>query len=159
MRYWILSLAVLAGGFLLGQNQPLPQKIAMINSEKVIQAHPGFAQVQAVQNQAKTELDPLNARIQPLQQKAQAGTASTAEQQDLQILRTALTDATRRWQARQDAALNPVLQDVDTKLNQLAKSQGIALVLDERIASESALVVYRDESVDLTQALINLFPK
>lgn len=152
-----LLLAIVAlSGFLVGQNRPVPTRIGMVNSEKVIQAHKDFPKVKAVQDQAKRELDPLIERMRPLEGKVSKNTATAKDNQDLAILRNALRDATNRWNQRQAKELEPITQAIDKQIDTFAKAQGVALILDERVSSESALIIYRDDVVDLTDEIIKL---
>lgn len=152
-----LLLAIVAlSGFLVGQNRPVPTRIGMVNSEKVIQAHKDFPKVKAVQDQAKRELDPLIERMRPLEDKVSKNTATAKDNQDLAILRNALRDATNRWNQRQAKELEPITQAIDKQIDTFAKAQGVALILDERVSSESALIIYRDDVVDLTDEIIKL---
>ena len=158
-----LFLAVLSvvglGGFLMGQNRPVPTRIAMINSEKVIQAHKDFPRVKTVQDQAKKELDPILERLKPLDEAVKGGKATAKQQEDYRILTDAYNRATRDWTTRQQQVLAPLTAAIDKEITAFARAQGIALVLDERVSSESALVVYRDDTVDLTDAVIKLISK
>lgn len=142
------------GGFLLGQNRPIPTRIGMINSEKVIQAHKDFPKVKAVQDQAKKELDPILERLKPLDEAVKGGKATAKQQEDYRILTDAYTRATRDWTTRQQTVLAPITAAIDKEITAFARAQSIALILDERVSSESALVVFRDDVVDLTDAVI-----
>lgn len=158
--YPLLVLAgLLLGGTLTAQNKPAPTKIGYIDAEKVIQAHQNFKNVQDIQAQAKKELDPLVEKLKPLDAKMRAGNATAKEQQDYQVLRQTLTDGQKKWATKQQEALKPITEEIDGVITKFAQQQGFAMIFDFKVARDSGLVVFGDDSLNLTDAVIKILPK
>ncbi|WP_276953633.1 OmpH family outer membrane protein [Allomeiothermus silvanus] len=139
---------------LIAQNRPV-LRVGFLDSEKVIQAHPRYKEVQAVLDQANKELKPITDQLTPLQQKIQAGTATAKEQQDFQTLRNAYQQASQKWAERQAKATEPITKQIDAEIAKFARAQGFGIILDRRVASSSGLVLYGDDSLDVTDEIIN----
>ncbi len=150
---------LLLSGLLVAQNQPTPSKIGYLNARAVVEAHPQFAQVKAVQAQAEAELKPLRDQLQALEAKIRAGNASAKEQQDYRVLAQSLQEAGRKWTERSNAILKPITEEIDQVIARVAKAQGFAMVLDQEVAASSGLVVYAAEELNLTQAVLQALPK
>ncbi|PZA07970.1 MULTISPECIES: OmpH family outer membrane protein [unclassified Meiothermus] len=150
----ILLGVMIAATPLVAQNRPV-LRVGFLDSEKVIQAHPRYKEVQAVLDQANKELKPLTDQLVPLQQKIQAGTATAKEQQDFQTLRNAYQQASQKWNERRAKALEPITKEIDVQIDKFARAQGFGIILDRRVASSSGLVLYGDDSLDVTDEIIN----
>lgn len=158
--YPLLVLAgLLLGGTLVAQNKPTPTKLGYIDAEKVIEAHPDFKAVKDIQAQAKKELDPLVEKLKPLDAKMRAGNATAKEQQDYQVLRQTLTDGQKKWAQKQQDALKPITEEIDKVITKFAEQQGFAMIFDFKVARDSGLVVYGDDSLNLTDTVIKILPK
>jgi outer membrane protein len=139
---------------LVAQNRTTPSRVGFVDAEALIQAHPNFKAVQDVQAQARKELQPLEDRLKPLDQKVKAGTASAKEQQDYQTLLQTYQTALKKWQDRQAQALKPITEEIDQAIAKVAKAQGFSVVMSKQVAAQSGLVVYADDDTDLTQAVL-----
>ncbi|MBF6594884.1 MAG: OmpH family outer membrane protein [Thermaceae bacterium] len=152
-------LGLLFGGWLMAQDKSVPNRIGYIDSDVVLQAHPDFAKVKEVQTQAQGELKPLQDQLTALEAKLQGGGATAKDQQDYQALRQGYQDTLKKWQAKQDVVLNPITDEINNIVAKVAQEQGFALVMDKRVAGSSGLVVYADNGLDLTDAVVKAIPK
>ncbi|GEM86742.1 hypothetical protein MGR01S_13670 [Meiothermus granaticius NBRC 107808] len=143
----------------MAQNKSVPTEVGYVDSDLLLQAHPGFSKVKEIQGQAQAELNPLREQLQSLEAKSRAGNLSAKEQQDFQSLSKAYQDTLNRWQDKEDAVLGPITDQVNQAIAKTAQEQGFALVLDKRVAGTSGLVVYADASLDLTDAVVKAMPK
>jgi outer membrane protein len=150
---------LLLGGSLVAQNKAVPTKIGYIDAEKVVQAHPNYKAIKDIQTQAQNELKPLQDKLTPLQTKIQNGQATAKDQQDFQVLRQSYQDAAKKWQDKSQTALKPITEAIDKVISSVAQQQGFAIVMDKKVAASSGLVVYADDSLDLTDAVIKALPK
>ena len=150
----ILLGVMIAATPLVAQNRPV-LRVGFLDSEKVIQAHPRYKEVQTVLDQANKELKPITDQLTPLQQKIQAGTATAKEQQDFQTLRNTYQQASQKWNERRAKALEPLTKEIDVQIDKFARTQGFGIILDRRVASASGLVLYGDDSLDVTDEIIN----
>ncbi len=150
----LLALGFLLAAPLLAQNRTTPNRVGFVDADALIQAHPDYKKVQAVQEQAKRELDPLREKLQPLDQKVRAGQASAKERQDYEALAKSYQDLLKKWQDRQNQVLKPILEEVDQAIAKVAQAQGFSVVMSRQVAAQSGLVVYASDDTDLTQAVI-----
>ncbi|GEM86741.1 OmpH family outer membrane protein [Meiothermus granaticius] len=150
---------LLLGGSLVAQNKAVPTKIGYIDAEKVVQAYPTYKNIKDIQTQAQNELKPLQDKLTPLQAKIQSGSATAKDQQDYQVMLKAYQEAAKKWQDKSQAALKPITEAIDKVISTVAQQQGFAMIFDKKVAASSGLVVYADESLDLTEAVIKALPK
>ncbi|MER3442732.1 MAG: hypothetical protein C4333_00830 [Meiothermus sp.] len=150
----VLAAVGLMGAPLVAQTKPQAVKIGFINSDAVIEAHPDYAKVKAVRDQADKELKPLQTQITQLQQKIQSGQASAKEQQDFQTLRQAYNDALKKWATRTEEAGKPLTDQIDKVIKKVAEDNGFQVVMDYKVAQASSLVVYAADGLDLTAKVI-----
>ncbi len=145
---------LMLGSSMVAQNKTVVTRIGYVDVEQVVQAHPKYPAVKEIQDAAQKELKPLQDKLQPITTKIQAGTASAKEQQDAQLLRQTIQQTASKYQQKQAAALEPITKQLDDIISKVAKDQSFALVLDRRVARDSGLVIYADESLNLTDAII-----
>lgn len=155
MRFFPVLLGFFAASPLIAQNQPV-LKVGFMDSQKVVQAHPRYKEIQAVIEQAQKELKPLEDQLKTLQPKIQAGTATAKEQQDFQTLRNAYQQASQKWAERRAKALEPITKEIDVQIDKFARAQGFGIILDRRVASSSGLVLYGDDSLDVTDEVAKM---
>lgn len=147
----LVTLAVLGGGSaLFAQEKPVPNKIGYVNVEAVIRAHPDFSQLDAIYKQADSELGPLRQQISAIEAKIRSNQASDKDRQDYQTLRNTYNETSKKWEEQANAKLQPITQAIDQVVASVAQSQGIAVVMNYEVARQSALVIYADQSTDLT---------
>ncbi len=144
---------------LVAQNKTTPSRVGFVDADALIQAHPEFKKVQDLQAQARKELQPLEERLKPLDQKVKSGAASAKEQQDYQTLLQTYQATLKKWQERQSQLLKPITEEIDRAIAKVAKAQGFSVVMSKQVAAQSGLVVYADEETDLTQAVLKEIQK
>lgn len=150
---------LMLGSSMVAQNKNVPTRIGYVDVEQVVQAHPKYPAIKDIQEAAQKELKPLQDKLTPLTTKIQAGTASAKEQQDAQLLRQTVQQIATKYQQKQAAALEPITKSLDDIIGKVAQQQGFALILDRRVARDSGLVIYADEALNLTDAIIKAIPK
>lgn len=160
----VLSLLLVLGALIFGssmvaQNKNVATRIGYVDVEKVVQIHPKYPAVKDLQEAAQKELKPLQDKLQPLSAKIQAGTATAKETQDAQVLRQSVQQIATKYQQKTAAALEPITKSLDDVISKVAQQQGFALILDRRVARDSGLVIYADDSLDVTDAIIKAMPK
>jgi len=152
-------LGLLLGGWLLAQDKTVATRIGYIDTDAILQAHPSFSKVKEVQTQAQGELKPLQDQLKGLEAKVQGGTATAKDQQDYQALAKGYQDTLKKWQDKQNTVLDSITEQINGVVAKVAQEQGLALVMDKRVAGTSGLVVYADSSLDLTDAVVKAMPK
>jgi outer membrane protein len=150
---WVSLTVALAGALTLPHAQNKAFKLAFVDSQKLLAAHPQGKEAAALRQSAQTELTPLQEKIRALQAKAATGSATAAERQSLDTLGKTYQATAKKWQEKIDKVIAPITKDVDAAVNSVAQDQGIAVVLDAVIAGPrgTGLVVYADlKQTDLT---------
>ncbi len=153
--------ALLAGGFALGSLAPhaqtAPQKVAFVNVPDVLKAHPDNAAVVAIQTKANTELKGYDDQIKAIQAKGASATAADKEKMN-QLIKTA-QGAAQSYQKQITDKSAPIEKAVDGAIAAAAKANGVAIVMDKSTAAQSGLVVYADDSTDITAAVTKSLKK
>jgi outer membrane protein len=176
MRKFLLAGAVVAGlihgGDVMAQVQPTtsapaptgPQKIAYINSEKLIQQAPGATEarttVQREIDKYRAELalleDSINTMIADYNQK-QITLSPDAKKKQEEAIRTRQASLQTRSQTydqsiqkRQQDLLEPVMDRINKALNDYRKDNGISIVLD----ASARAIISADSSLDITDAIL-----
>jgi outer membrane protein len=139
---------------LSAQTKPQPWRVGFINPDIAIQAHPNYAKLKAVQDQAEKELKPLRDQIGQLSQKARGGPLPAKDQQSLQTLQKALQDGNKKWSERINAVAKPLLDDIDKEVRKVAEANGFQVVMDYKVAKVSNLVVYASPGNDVTALVV-----
>ncbi|WP_027480662.1 OmpH family outer membrane protein [Deinococcus pimensis] len=145
-------LGTLAFGALAPHAQNTAQKLAYVDVQSVLKAHPKYGELDALNKQAQAALKPTQDKIAAIQQKGNNATA--ADRQTLDALAKTYQADAQKWQKQIQDKTDPVLAQVNTAVAATAKAQGVTMVLDKNIAATSGLVIYADEkSLDLTSAV------
>lgn len=134
-------------------------RIVFVDTQAAINAHPAGAQANALQEQAKTEIDGLNQDLQALVAKVNAGQQlSQEEQARFQQLRTAITSVQERYARQIQEVVQPALDAVNQVIQQLAQENGYDMVIDSVVAGQEPrginLIVYARPDLDITQLVI-----
>lgn len=141
------------------QAQEAAARVGFVVSTTLMKAYPGGQQVADLTASAQKELKPLQDQINALRAKATAGTATTAERQRLETLTKTYQSTAKGWQDRLQKSLGPATDAIDAAIRTTAKGQGFSIVLDGVVAQQSGLVIYADESVNLTADVEKLVAK
>lgn len=136
--------------------QERPSRVVYINSQAAIAAHPAGAQIEALTNQARTEIEGLVSSISALEQKAASGQQLTPDEADrYSALQTSLVAVDSRYRTEIEAVAEPARAAVDQVLAELAVELNYTMVLDAVAAAEARIVVFADPSLDITQIVID----
>jgi len=144
---------------LSAQTKPQPWRVGFINPDVAIQAHPNYAKLKAVQDQAEKELKPLRDQISQLSQKARGGPLPAKDQQNLQTLQKALQDSSKKWGERVSTVAKPLLDDIDKVVRKIAEANGFQVVMDYKVARASGIVVYASPGNDVTALVVKELKK
>lgn len=150
----VLFLAV--GTLTLSAQEP-GTRVVFVDSQAVIRAHPGGAEADRLRDQAEAEVSELRASIDQIAQRARAGEQLTpAENERYQTLLTTLQAVQARYQEDIQAAAQPAIEAVNETIRQIAQENDYAIVMDIGAAgvSGSGVVVYADESLDITPVVL-----
>ncbi|MDZ7707084.1 MAG: OmpH family outer membrane protein [Trueperaceae bacterium] len=132
-----------------------PFRIAFVDTQALIAAHPAQAEIARMGEALDAELQELLGQREALLQKQQAQALTPEEQELLQALQ--VTIQTRRDSGLRDIreAAGPAETAANEIIREIARGDGYALVLD--IEAASGLVVFAAEDVpDITSAAVAL---
>ncbi len=138
--------------------QSQPARIAFVDSQAAINAHPAGQSADKLKQQAQTEINGLRDKINALAQKQQQGQQLTAsEQERYSTLVTTLNAVQKRYQSDIQKAAQPAVDAVNKAIKEVAQRDGFTIVLDSRAAGQggSGLVVYADQNLDITPQVID----
>lgn len=147
----VLVLATL--GLAVGQDGAAPFRVAFVDTQALIAAHPAQAEIERIGEALDAELQELLGQRQALLQK-QAGAGLTPEEEEL-LQALNVTIETRRDAGLGDirSAAAPAEQAANEIIREIAGQDGFALVLD--IDQAAGLVVFASPAVpDITEAAI-----
>ena len=131
--------------------------IAFVDAGAVLAAHPAGAQAQQLEEQARTELQEIQANVAPLLERLNSGEELTAEERStLDLSQRTYQETQARYREEIQATIQPAETAVDTIIQEIAQTNGYTLVLNRGVAQTSALVVYAEEGFpDITQEVID----
>ncbi|GGJ74949.1 OmpH family outer membrane protein [Deinococcus aquiradiocola] len=153
----VAIVAALGFGTLAPHAQTPAQKIGFVDVSKVLQAHPKNADVIALKNKANTELGALDKQIKDIQ--AKGANATAAEKDQATQLVTTINAKAKDYNDQLAKVVAPIETAVDAAVSSTAKAQGFAVVMDKAQAASNGLVIYADNSTDLTDSVLkNLKP-
>ena len=133
--------------------------VVFVDAQAAINAHPAGEAASALQEQAKAEIDTLQADLQTLLEKANSGQQLTPEEQNrFQQLRTALTSVQERYAQQISDTVQPALAAVNDIIATLAEENGYDMVLDSIVAGPEPrginLVIFARPELDITPQVI-----
>ncbi|SEI59390.1 periplasmic chaperone for outer membrane proteins Skp [Deinococcus reticulitermitis] len=147
----IALIAAFGLGTLAPNAQTSGQKVGFVNVDTLFAAHPSDKDIKALQATANKELGDLDARIKAIDAKGNAATAADKTQRE-QLVSTINAKA-KSFNDQMSAKATPVENSVDKALSDYAKANGFAIIMDRAIAQQSGLVVYADNSTDVTDGV------
>lgn len=151
--------------------QPQPTKVGIIHIQNaIISTKDGQQAASELQNQfdpKRRELEKKQSEIAALQDQLRKG-ANTLSEDARQKLMREIDSRTRSFnretedaQAEFDQAQQKILQELGGRLMQVidkyARDNGFALILD--VSSPQTPVLYAANSIDITQAIVELYDK
>ena len=123
-----------------------PFSIAFVSSSQVLAAHPAGQAAEELGQQARTEIQEIEAALRPLVAKANSGATLTAEEQNqLELTQRTYQETRDRYAQDIDAAAQPATEEINTIIQRIAAENGYTLVLNYDVAQTSGLVLYADE--------------
>ncbi len=151
-------LAALAVALTLGANlgaQDAPARLAFVDSQALIAAHPSGGAANDLRELAAQEIGELRGQLDELVARAQAqgGELSPEDEERFNLLRATYESVQARYQADIAEAAQPAIEAVNAAIKAVADEAGIAVVMDIGAAAENGLVVYAAEGLDLTEAV------
>ena len=152
----ILAPMALATAFGLGTVAPhaqtTPQKVAFVDVTKLLAAHPNDKAIKDIQAKADAELSALDKQVKAIDAKGASATA--AEKQTRDTLVKTIQAKAADYDKQIDPKVTEIEQAVDKAVSAVAKSNGYSIVMDKGVAAKSGLVIYADDSTDLTSAVV-----
>ncbi|MEJ2292371.1 MAG: OmpH family outer membrane protein [Deinococcales bacterium] len=142
--------------------QSQPARIAFVDSQAAINAHPAGKKADQLKQQAQTEINGIRDKINALAQKQQQGQQLTPQETErYQTLVTTLNAVQKRYQSDIQKAAQPAVDAVNKAIKEVAQQDGYTIVLDSRAAGQSGsgLVVYADQNLDITPQVIDQMRK
>jgi len=156
-RLTLALVAALAVAIPLGANlgaQDAPTRLAFVDSQALIAAHPAGQAANDLRGLAAEEIGGLRDRLDALQAKSRSGGGLTNEETELfTVLLATLESVQSRYAADIATAAQPAIAAVNAAIRTVAQANGIAVVMDIEAAAESGLVVFAAEGLDLTEAV------
>ncbi len=165
--YWFLLVAVVAGfSFLLGQRNG-NLRLAYVNSAVLVESYEGTKlareKLNAESNILAMRLDTLRMEFEEIQKiyMEEESTMSKKEKElQIELLRTKgsqvegyqnmMIDKVRE---RESKVMSEIRNHIDSKIKSYAQERGYVLILG---ANGTGNVVYGDQSIDITQELVQL---
>ena len=160
VTYMILAAgAVALLGSLNLQAQAPEARIAFINSQQAINAHPAGAAAREVEQRGIAEITEIQNNLNAILERARSGAQLTPEEQEaFQTGQIALESTAQRYRDEVAVAAQPAVQAVDETLKTVAAEQGYTVVFDYEVAEQSGLIVYAQDGLDITQLVIDRLP-
>ncbi len=164
MKYLLKYTLILALAFSVSTSASA-QKFGYLNSAAILQEMPEVKQAEAdlevlqkqLQSRGETMLQEFQAKYQELERKNQQGEISPkeleVESQQLKADETKLAqfeqDMQRQVLERRDALLQPILDRVNTAIEEVAKEDGYTYIFDA--SPGTGILLYADESTDIVE--------
>lgn len=147
---FLLPLALLAT---VPHAQQSKTKLGFINVQAAVKAMPNSKAYLDLSAKIDKELQAKQKNLQTLATKA-AATRSAADRQALTKAQQALVTSQNTYQQQLAKAFQPLASKLNAAVAKTAKANGYSVVLDQRVAAQSSLVVYANPTTDLTNAVI-----
>jgi len=147
----------LVGAYLLVPRvaaQPESTRIAYVDSGFVVSLHPSMATVDALIEQARSELGDLDRQLASLDSKARSGTQLSAQETELfQVLLSTRSAVQTRYDTEINQAAAPALSAAQAAIATVARELDIAMVFEVNAGNDTGTIVYADPALDITTAV------
>lgn len=153
-RLTLAFVAALAVAIPLGANlgaQEAPTRLAFVDSQALIAAHPAGQAANELRQLAAEEIGGLRDRLDGLQAKSRSTGLTNDETELFNVLLATFESVQSRYAADIATAAQPAIEAVNAAIREVALANDIAVVMDIDAAAESGLVVYAAEGIDLTE--------
>ena len=139
--------------------QQRKSRVGFVNVQQAVTTLPGSAGYLKLSKSADADLKAKQDNIQKLAAKA-AKSRSAADRQALAKAQQSFASAQKGYQQRLQTEFKPLATRLNAAVASAAKSSGFTVVLDRRVAAQSNLVVYANNTAtDLTPAVVKLLKK
>jgi outer membrane protein len=134
-------------------------KLAFVNPNALLAAHPAGKAAAGLIKQRDDELAPLLSELQTLQQKAETAEGLTPDERGrATLLVRTVEEVRKRYTTDIQAASAPAIEAINAAVAAVAQANGYTLVLDGDLAGTTGLglVVYVDpnQAADITEQVI-----
>lgn len=146
----LLPLALLAT---VPQAQQGKSRVAMVNVQTLIKALPGNASYLALMTKADKDLKARQASLQTLVAKANT-TRSAADRQAVTKAQTSYTALRADYDKQIQTAFKPLGTKLNAVVAQVARANGVSIVMDDSVAAQTGIVIYADPGANLTSAVV-----
>lgn len=151
----LAAAAVAAVGSLNLQAQSPGMRIAFVNSQEAIDAHPAGKAAREVERRGVSEISEIQNNLNAIMERARSGAAITPEEQEaFQTGQIALESTAQRYAEEVADAAEPAVEAVDAALKAVAAEQGYTIVFDLQVARQSGLIVYAEDGLDITDLVV-----
>jgi outer membrane protein len=153
-RLTLVLAAALAVAILMGANlgaQDAPTRLAFVDSQALIAAHPAGREANELRELAAEEITGIRNRLDGLQEKARTQGLDNSESELFNILLATLESVQTRYAADINTAAQPAISAVNAAIRAVAEANGVAVIFDIEAAAAGGLVVYASEGLDLTE--------
>jgi len=151
----LAAVAVALVGSLNLQAQSPGMRIAFVNSQQAIDAHPAGQSAREVERRGVAEINEIQESLDAIMERARSGATITPEEQEaFQTGQIALESTAQRYSEEVAEAAEPAVEAVDSALKQVASEQGYTIVFDLQVAQQSGLIVYAEDGLDITDLVV-----
>ncbi|MCD0158190.1 OmpH family outer membrane protein [Deinococcus sp. 6GRE01] len=131
--------------------QQSKNRVGILNVQTVVKAMPGAQAYLDLNARASSDLAAKQKNIQALAAKASTAADRAALTKAQQAYAAARTDYAKRI----DAAFKPLGTKMNAAVAKVARANGYTVVLDERVAAQTSLIVYANEgATNLNNAVL-----
>lgn len=149
-----LGLLALGLGTVTSHAQQGKSRVAFVNVQAAVKAMPGSASYLQVVTKTDADLQGRQKNIRTLASKVTSG-SKAADRQALASAQQAYAKAQAESARQVAAAFKPLAGKLNAVIARVAKGNGYSVVLDQRVAAQTGLVVYaNDSATNLTNAVI-----
>jgi outer membrane protein len=167
----VAPVLALATAMFAQAQQPVPTKVGIIQIQNALlstkDGQKAVADLQARFGPKRTELEKKQQAIMDLQQKLRTGSATMSDEAKNKLIRDidaqtkALNRDTEDAQAEVEQIESRIMQDLAGRMmaviNKYAVDNGFALIID--VSNPQTPVVFAADTVDVTQAVIDIYDK
>ena len=150
----IALLAPLALFALQPHAQQSKTRLGIVNVQTVVAALPGSAGYVALTKKADDDIQAQAKAVQALLAKASAVGATNASKATYTTAAKKYQTAAQGYQKQLQTSFAPLAGRVNAAVSAVARAQGFSVVLDQRVARDTRLIIYANpQTTDLTAAV------
>lgn len=138
-------------GTLAPHAQTGAQKVGFANVDALFAASASYKDIKALETKFQGEVATLDKQIKEIEAKGAAATAADKDKRTTLI--STYNAKLKDYDTQMKGKAAPVEQQVDKALSDYAKANGFAVIMSRAVAQQSGLVVYADDTTDVTEAV------